>query len=98
MWSGDIGSDLKNLAASHNAQMHMSLSGIDYYGSDIGGFIREALTGDLNEMYTQWFASGMLFDVPARPHTNNLCHCRHTSPDRIGDLKAIWRICGSVMP
>jgi len=86
MWSGDIGSDLANLAAHQNAQMHMSLSGIDYYGADIGGFHREALKGDLDEMYTQWFASGMLFDIPGRPHTENLSHAKETAPDRIGDV------------
>ncbi len=87
MWSGDIGSNLPNLAAHQHSQLHMSLSGIDYYGADIGGFHREALgSGDLDEMYTQWFAYGMLFDIPGRPHTENLCQCKETAPDRIGDL------------
>ncbi|MGC1952083.1 MAG: TIM-barrel domain-containing protein [Gammaproteobacteria bacterium] len=87
MWSGDIGSNLANLATHLNAQMHMSLSGVDYFGSDIGGFHRGALDGgDLNKMYTQWFANGMLFDVPGRPHTENLCNCKETAPDRIGDM------------
>ena len=86
MWSGDIGSNLANLAAHTNAQMHMSMSGVDYFGSDIGGFHREALNGgDLNKTYTQWFASGMVFDVPGRPHTENLCNCKQTAPDLIGD-------------
>lgn len=86
MWSGDIGSNLPNLAAHLNAQMHLSFSGIDYFGSDIGGFHRSALTGDLNEMYTQWFANGAMFDVPVRPHTENLCKCKQTAPDRIGHM------------
>lgn len=86
LWSGDIGSNLPNLAAHLNAQMHLSLSGIDYFGADIGGFHRSALTGDLNEMFTQWFANGASFDVPVRPHTENLCKCKQTSPDRIGHL------------
>lgn len=86
MWSGDIGSNLANLATHLNAQMHLSFSGIDYFGADIGGFHRSALTGDLNEMYTQWFANGASFDVPVRPHTENLCKCKQTSPDRIGHL------------
>ena len=86
MWSGDIGSNLSSLAAQMNVQMHMSLSGIDYFGSDIGGFYRNALRGDLDETYTQWFAAGMALDVPARPHTNNLCNCQETAPDRVGDV------------
>jgi alpha-glucosidase (family GH31 glycosyl hydrolase) len=86
MWSGDIGSNLTTLSAHENVQMNMSLSGIDYFGADIGGFHREALEGDLNEMYTQWFADGMMIDVPGRVHTENLGNVRETAPDRVGDL------------
>lgn len=81
MWSGDIASNLKSLATHSNAQMHMSFSGIDYYGSDIGGFRREVMpsntkegpfyTGYEDELYTQWLANGSWFDVPIRPHTDN---------------------------
>ncbi len=86
MWSGDIGADLSSLASHQNAQMHMSLSGIDFYGSDIGGFHRAALKGDLKESYTQWMAYGMMFDIPGRPHTENICQCKQTAPDKVGDL------------
>lgn len=84
-WSGDIGSNLSSLATHMNAQLHMSMSGVDYFGSDIGGFHRGAIDGDLNELYTQWFADGALLDVPVRPHTENLCNCKETAPDRIGN-------------
>jgi len=84
MWSGDISSLLSSLAAHLHVQVNMSLSGIDYYGSDIGGFWRQG--GDENQIYTQWFADGMAFDVPGRVHTFNLCNCTETAPDRIGDL------------
>lgn len=86
MWSGDIGSKLTALAQQQNAQLHMSMSGIDYYGSDIGGFRREMLDTDLDELYTQWFANSTWFDVPVRPHTENLCNCLETAPDSIGDV------------
>ncbi len=85
MWSGDISSRLGSLAAHAANQMHMSFSGMDFYGSDIGGFHRN-LDGDLDDMYTRWYAYGMLFDIPGRPHTENLCNCKETAPDRIGDL------------
>jgi alpha-glucosidase len=65
--------------------MHMSFSGVDFYGSDIGGFHRN-LDGDLDDMYTRWYAYGMLFDIPGRPHTENLCNCKETAPDRIGEV------------
>lgn len=86
LWSGDIGSNLSSLAAHLNVQMHMSLSGIDYFGADIGGFHRGAAQGDINEMYTQWLANGLMFDVPARPHVSNVCNCHESAPDRIGDV------------
>jgi alpha-glucosidase len=87
MWSGDIASRLSSLAAHAANQMHMSFSGIDYFGSDIGGFQRN-LEGDLNDMYTRWYAFGMLFDIPGRPHVENLCNCKETAPDRIGDARS----------
>lgn len=86
MWSGEIGSDLTNLAAHLNAQMHMSLSGIDYFGSDVGGFRREALKGDLNDTYTQWFAASAMLDVPLRPHVENLSNSNQSAPDKVGNL------------
>ncbi|MBN1323906.1 MAG: DUF5110 domain-containing protein [Methanotrichaceae archaeon] len=88
MWSGDIGSNMASLNAHFNAQMHMSLSGMDYYGSDLGGFWRTALDGDIDELYTQWFANGMALDVPGRPHTFNLNEDQETAPDRIGDINS----------
>jgi hypothetical protein len=27
-----------------------------------------------------------MFELPVRPHTENLCNCKETAPDRIGDL------------
>jgi alpha-glucosidase len=93
MWSGDTSGDFGSLAAQMPQQTHMMWSGIDYYGSDVGGFHRaalgaypgshEALT---NEVYTQWLAYAALFEVPVRPHTENLCNCKETAPDRIGDV------------
>jgi len=93
MWSGDIGSNLTSLAVHIGMQNNMMLSGIDYYGSDIGGFHRKGLgvtkqekPAVLKETYTQWFAYSSLFDVPVRPHTENLCNCKETAPDRVGDM------------
>lgn len=93
MWSADIGTNLESLATQFSMQPNMMLSGIDYYSSDIGGFHRRALSvvseereEALNETYTQWFAYSSLFEVPVRPHTENLCNCKETAPDRVGDL------------
>jgi alpha-glucosidase len=86
MWSGDIGANLLSLAAQLDVEMHMAFSGIDYFGADVGGYWRSALDGDLNELYTIWLANAALLDVPLRPHTQNLCNCNETAPDRVGDV------------
>ncbi len=86
LWSGDIGSNLSSLSTHLNAQMHMSFSGVDYFGSDIGGFYRHNLQGGSeHEMFTQWFAVGSLLDVPVRVHTFNVNNKYETAPDRVGD-------------
>ncbi len=88
MWSGDIGSNVLSLQAHLNAQMDMSLSGIDYFGSDVGGFFRNAFekTMDKPTLYTVWFANAALLDVPLRPHTMNVDNIFDTAPSLIGDV------------
>jgi alpha-glucosidase (family GH31 glycosyl hydrolase) len=80
VWSGDIAGNLDSLATHYNTQMHMSFSGIDYDGADVGGFRREVLPhndkqgsyrGFEEEMYTQWLANAVWTDIPLRPHTDN---------------------------
>ncbi len=86
LWSGDIASDFTSLAGHLTVQTQMSFSGVDYFGADVGGFNRNNLAGGaLNDLYTKWLAAAALFDVPIRPHTENLCNCKETAPDRIGD-------------
>lgn len=75
MWSGDICRNMQSFRGHLNTQMHMALAGVDYYNSDVGGFTN-ALNGagmhdpgyDVNELYTQWFASSALGELPLRPH------------------------------
>jgi alpha-glucosidase (family GH31 glycosyl hydrolase) len=85
LWSGDLGSRFTTLAAQQRNRVHMVMSGVDYYGSDIGGFQRKSLAGtDEGDLYTRWLASAALSEVPVRPHTYNLEEKYETSPDRIG--------------
>ncbi|MCC6616165.1 MAG: DUF5110 domain-containing protein [Anaerolineae bacterium] len=88
MWSGDIGANMRSLAAHLNVQMQMSLSGVDYFGADVGGFLRQAADPafDMNEMYTVWLANAALLDVPLRPHTFNVQNVYQTAPSLIGDV------------
>ena len=87
MWSGDIGSNWESLRSHYRAQAHMSMSGMDYFGSDVGGFHRKAYQpapGGFDELYTRWFAAACLTDVPLRPHTENLAEKHQTAPNLVG--------------
>ena len=86
LWSGDIGSNFDSLDAHFNAQTQVAISGVDYYGSDVGGFHRGGIAGaELDELYTQWLAASALLDVPVRPHVMNVSNAFETAPDRAGD-------------
>ena len=86
LWSGDIGANWQSLRSHYVAQSNMSFSGVDYYGSDVGGFYRDAFEGaDYDELYSRWFAAACLTDIPLRPHTMNLGNKYETAPDRTGD-------------
>lgn len=88
-WSGDIAPRFTSLATWSNVQMMMTLSGMDYYSSDLGGFRRNGCesfdcTTGFDQLYTQWYATGMMFDVPGRPHSDHLD--KETSPALIGKV------------
>jgi alpha-glucosidase (family GH31 glycosyl hydrolase) len=87
LWSGDIASRFGSLRAQLNAERQLSLSGIDYFGSDVGGFYRNELEGNLDDLYTRWLADSLWLDVPVRPHTFNIDpqHPEETAPDRVGN-------------
>lgn len=92
MWSADIGSNFGSLNSHLNAQLQMSFSGMDYFGSDLGGFHRSGAELEpgvtIDDLYTQWFAIGAAFDVPMRPHTENVANTKETAPDRVGHLES----------
>ncbi len=88
LWSGDIGANWASLRSHYRAQGHLAMSGVDYFGSDVGGFYRKAYEespGGYDELYTRWFAAACLTDIPLRPHTNNLEGKYHTAPHKVGD-------------
>ncbi|SNS35857.1 alpha-glucosidase [Geodermatophilus pulveris] len=83
VWSGDTSSRMPVLVSQLHNQAHMSCSGIDYYGSDVGGFHRQdADSQRLDELYTQWFANSAWLDVPLRPHVNNYDFYTQRSDDK----------------
>lgn len=89
MWSGDVDSSLDSLMGHNQVQTNLSMSGIDYYGSDIGGFVRNGIDAEsFNTLYTYWFANSCLFDVPIRPHVMNLSNQEESSPAKVGDVNS----------
>jgi alpha-glucosidase len=92
MWSGDIARNIGSLRAQANTQMHFSLAGMDWYGSDCGGFTKPDSgldNGDQTELYTQWFADGAMTDVPLRPHGWAIgADAQSFAPDKKGHLES----------
>ncbi|HUJ11340.1 MAG TPA: TIM-barrel domain-containing protein [Verrucomicrobiae bacterium] len=58
-WTNDTGSDWTTFAAHLNAICNYGLSGLSYFGSDIGGF--QGTPGD--ELYVRWFQFGAFCPV-----------------------------------
>lgn len=90
MWSGDIAANQASFIGHINARMHMSLAGLDYYSSDIGGFHRRGDTidheGAFPELYTQWLAAGSLLDIPLRTHVWNLENNKPSAANLVGHV------------
>jgi len=56
LWTGDVNSDWRALAAQIPVGINTGLSGMPYWGTDIGGFIpTREFTG---ELYVRWFQFG----------------------------------------
>lgn len=76
-WSGDVRRSFTGLAQQPALMLQMGLSGIGYYGSDIGGYIGDTLDP---ELMIRWMQHGALTPT-MRPHgVDNL----PTEPWRFG--------------
>ena len=58
-WTNDTRANWQTLAAHLNALANYGLSGLSYFGSDIGGFSGQAS----DELYTRWFQFGAFCPV-----------------------------------
>ena len=95
MWSGDISCYLPNLGNHYGAQKHLIMGGIDFYGSDTGGFHRNGCYErgiDQDQSYSRWLRSSSWMDIPLRPHANQNPAGREdeptiqTNPAFVGDV------------
>ena len=64
LWSGDVGRSYEGLQSQPPLLLNMSLSGLAYYSSDLGGFTNGTTT---DELYTRWLQHGA-FTPTMRPH------------------------------
>ena len=55
-WSGDIDATFPSLEAQPAVGLSMGLSGVPYWGTDVGGFYRVAPNSE--ELFVRWFQFG----------------------------------------
>jgi alpha-glucosidase (family GH31 glycosyl hydrolase) len=77
LWSGDVARSFEGLQAQPPLLLNMGLSGVGYYGSDLGGFV-----GDRKqpELYARWLQHGALSPIMRVHGVDNL----PTEPWRFG--------------
>lgn len=92
VWSGDIPSTFESLSAQVKAGLNMSLCGIPWWNTDIGGFYGgDTQSDEFRELIVRWFQYGVFCPV-MRVHGNR---CRHGEKKRdvkepSGDPNEIW--------
>ena len=91
VWSGDIPSTFESLKHQINAGLNMSMCGIPWWNTDIGGFYGGDTQSDyFRELIVRWFQFGLFCPV-MRLHGNRN---RHGAPSSViepsGDPNEIW--------
>lgn len=66
-WSGDVQRSWGGLQAQIPIMLGMSMSGVGYMSSDLGGFVG----GDNHELFTRWLQMGAFTPI-MRPHGSNV--------------------------
>ena len=92
VWSGDIPSTFDSLSHQVKGALNMSVCGIPWWNTDIGGFYgADIQSDDFRELIIRWFQFG-LFSPIMRLHGSR---CRHHEPtpgllEPSGDPNEIW--------
>ena len=92
VWSGDIESTFESLACQVKAGLNMSMCGIPWWNTDIGGFYGADITSDyFKELIVRWFQFG-LFSPVMRLHGSRNRHFEPTPglKEPSGDPNEIW--------
>lgn len=92
VWSGDIPSTFESLAQQVKAGLNMSMCGIPWWNTDIGGFYGgDTQSEDFRELIVRWFQYGVFCPV-MRVHGNRCRHGKKTEgiKEPSGDPNEIW--------
>lgn len=89
--SGNIMASKASFESHLQTQMHVHLSGIDYYGSDVGGYDRRFWAEqdeNYDMLYSWWLANAAWTDIPLRPHGLNIKGTYPSAPSMVGVTSA----------
>jgi alpha-D-xyloside xylohydrolase len=92
VWSGDIYSDFESLSEQVKAGLNMSVCGIPWWNTDIGGFWGgDTQTDEFRELIVRWFQYGVFCPV-MRVHGNRHRHGekKRDVKEPSGDPNEIW--------
>ncbi len=92
VWSGDIPSTFESLAAQVKAGLNMSVCGIPWWNTDIGGFWGgDTESDEFRELIVRWFQYGV-FSPVMRLHGNRNRHGekKRDVKEPSGDPNEIW--------
>lgn len=92
VWSGDIYSDFNSLSEQVKAGLNMSMCGIPWWNTDIGGFWGgDTQTEEFRELIVRWFQYGVFCPV-MRVHGNRHRHGekKRDVKEPSGDPNEIW--------
>lgn len=92
VWSGDIPSTFESLSRQVKAALNMSMCGIPWWNTDIGGFYDgDTQSEDFRELIVRWFQFGLFCPV-MRLHGSRRRH-KEATPGLLepsGDPNEIW--------
>ena len=92
VWSGDIASTFESLRHQICGALNMSMCGIPWWNTDIGGFYGADITSDyFKELIVRWFQFG-LFSPVMRLHGSRVHHGERTAgiKEPSGDPNELW--------
>ena len=92
VWSGDIPSTFKSLSQQVKAGLNMSICGIPWWNTDIGGFYGgDTQSDEFRELIVRWFQYGV-FSPVMRLHGNRNRHGEKLRDvkEPTGDPNEIW--------